>query len=204
MSPLHRVCTLALVFAALAVPAAAQRQAPSASEPDDWRHCTILSAAGGVATDTSDPGLAAGGAIGWEVFPRLEIEGGAMWVTDAAGAGDGFNAAIKLRAGFRQAGVSPFVEGGFGLYHMSTTESPEAMPAFYAHRMVETNGTTLTQSFTDPAFHIGAGINLFVSRHFALQPAIEAMIVPADSQTYTVTMVTVRLAYHFEDHRLTR
>jgi hypothetical protein len=192
---------LVLVFATLAAPAAAQRRRPSASEPGDWRHCTILSAVGGVATDSSDPGGVAGGAVGWEIFPRLSVEGGALWVNDAAGA-DGFNAAVKVRAGFRQTGVSPFVEGGFGLYRVSTTNGPDAMPPFYAHRMMATGGTMRTQSFTDPAFHLGAGINVFASRHIALQPAVEAMIVPADSQTYTVTMITMRLTYHFEDHRV--
>ena len=204
MTPVHRVCALALVFAALAVPASAQRQVPPPPVPDDWKHGTALSLAGGLATDTSDPGAAAGGAIGWEIKPRLAVEGSALWVDDAAGAG-GFNAALKVRAGLRRAGVSPFVEGGIGLYHVSTTAGPETMPAFYSHRMVSpTNGTTVTQSFTDPSFHIGAGVNVFMSRHIALQPAIEAIIVTADSQSYTFTAMTIRLAYHFEDHPVTR
>ena len=204
MTPVHRVCALALVFAALAAPASAQRQVPPPSEPDDWSHSTTLSLAGGLATDTSDPGAAAGGAIGWGLAPRVAIEGSALWLDDAAGTG-GFNAALKVRAGLRQAGVSPFVEGGIGLYHVSTTAGPETMPAFYGNRMVSaTNGTTVTQSFTDPSFHIGAGINVFMSRRISLQPAVEAMIVTADSQSYTLTLATIRLAYHFEDHPVTR
>ena len=193
MTPRHRICALAIVFAALAVPASAQRQAAPAPEPDDWSHGTILTAIGGLGTDTSDPGLAAGGAIRRELAPRVAIEGSALWLDDAAGA-DGFNAALKVRAGFRQTGVSPFVEGGVGLYHVSTTAGPETMPAFYSHRMVSaTNGTTVTQSFTIPSFHIGAGINVFLSRHIALEPAVEAIIVTADSQSYTLTSVTIRL-----------
>jgi hypothetical protein len=201
MSPSHRLCLFLLLLTAVAAPAAGQRLASSPSQPDDWRHCTIVTAAGGIATDTSDPGAAAGGAIGWEIFPRVGVEGSALWTEDAAGL-DGFNAAMKLRAGFRQTGISPFVEGGVGLYHVSTTSASDKVPEFYARRMATATSRTLTQSFTDPAFHIGAGVNIFVSRHFALQPAIEAMIVPADSQTFTMTMVMVRLGYHFEDHRV--
>jgi opacity protein-like surface antigen len=203
MTPRHRTCLLAFLFAILAGPASAQRQVPPSPVPDDWSHGTTLSAIGGLATDMSDPGAAAGGAIGWELAPRVAIEGSALWLDDAAGA-DGFNAALKVRAGLREAGVSPFVEGGIGLYHVSTTAGPETMPAFYKSRMISSaNGTTMTQSFTDPSFHIGAGINVFVSRHIALQPAVEAMIVTADSQSYTLTAVTIRIAYHFEDHPVT-
>jgi len=202
MTPRHQICALALLFAALAVPASAQRHAPTAPDTGDWTHGTTLSLAGGLATDTSDPGVAAGGAIGWEIRPRLAVEGSALWVDAAAGA-DGFNAALKMRAGLRRAGVCPFVEGGVGLYHVSTTTGPESMPAFYGHRMVASSGTTVTQSFTDPSFHVGAGINAFVSRHVSLQPAIEAIIVTADSQSYTFTSMTIRIAYHFEDHPVT-
>lgn len=42
-----------------------------------------------------------------------------------------------------------------------------------------------------------------MSRHIALQPAVEAIIVTADSQSYTLTAFTVRVAYHFEDHPVT-
>jgi len=203
MTPRHRTCVLALLFAILAVPASAQRQVPPPPLPDDWSHGTVLTALGGIGTDTSDPGLAAGGAIGWELAPRVAIEGSALWLDDAAGA-DGFNAALKVRAGLREAGVSPFVEGGVGLYHVSTTAGPETMPGFYSRRMVTAaKGATVTQSFTDPSFHIGAGINVFMSRHIALQPAVEAIIVTADSQSYTLTAFTIRVAYHFEDHPVT-
>jgi hypothetical protein len=74
------------------------------------------------------------------------------------------------------------------------------MPGFYQRRTLD-NGRL--DSFTDPVFHVGAGLNIFTSRHLALQPAIEALIVTSDSHAYTIAAFSLRLGYHFEDHPVT-
>ena len=58
-------------------------------------------------------------------------------------------------------------------------------------------------NFTDPSFILGGGVNLFVTRHVALRPDVEAKLVRRNSQNYVVTAVSVHLAYHFEDHPMT-
>jgi hypothetical protein len=201
MSFLHRVCSVTLLVVSIAAPAWAQS---SVSPPDrgDWTHGSVLALAGGVATGSSDTGAIAGGAIGWEITPRVMVEGSGLWLDRDNGA-DGFNAAVKVRAGLKRAGVSPFAEAGVGLYHVSTNGS-DAMPEFYRRRMTTDSGGMTTQSFTDPSFHVGAGVNVFVSRHVALQPAAEMLVVARDSQTFTVAAFACRVAYHFEDHPVTR
>jgi hypothetical protein len=182
MTLLHRTCALTLMVASLAAPAAAQRSRPKPPESEDWSHGTTLSLAGGLASASSDVGPIAGAAIGWEVTPRVVLEGSGLWLDRDAG--DAFNAAMKLRAGLKGRGVSPFVEGGFGVYHVTTKASPQ-------------------QTSNDPVFHLGAGVSFFLSRHIALQPAAEALIVMGDSDTYTVGAFSIRLSYHFEDHPVT-
>ena len=193
---------MTLLFASIVAPAWAQT---TVSPPDrgDWTHGSTLSLAGGVATESSDTGAMAGGAIGWEITPRVMVEGGALWLDHSSGS-DGFNAALKVRAGLKRTGVSPFVEAGVGLYHVSTNGS-DTMPEFYRRRMTADSSSGMTtQSFTDPSFHVGAGINVFASRHIAVQPAAEMMVVTRDSQTYTIAAFSCRIAYHFEDHPVTR
>jgi hypothetical protein len=202
MASLHRMSACVLVTLLLASPAWAQRTAPQASPPDDWGHGTTVSASVGVATDQSDTGGLAGGALGWELSPRVMVEGSGLWL-DRPGGSHGFNAALKVRAGLTRTGVSPFVEGGVGLYRLTTDTSGE-MPEFY-HRRMASQGASLSQrSFTDPVFHIGAGVNVFTSRHLSLQPAAEVLLVTRDGHTYTLAAFSLRLAYHFEDHPVTR
>lgn len=195
----HRLIGAALMWAALASPAYAQRIAPVPVQSEDWTHGTTLAVAGGVARGSSDGGGMFAGAIGWELRPRLALEGNALWFEPGGGT-DGFAAAIKVRAGLVRTGVSPFVEGGFGLFRFSQ-RNVDALPPFYRRRVA--SGATSVEPFTDPMFQVGGGINVFLSRKFAVQPALEAMIVTRGGHAYVVTAASVRLAYHFEDHPVT-
>jgi hypothetical protein len=65
------------------------------------------------------------------------------------------------------------------------------------------NGAVSVAPFTDPMFQVGGGINVFMSRKVALQPAVEAMIVTRDGHALTMAAVSLRVAYHFEDHPVT-
>lgn len=202
MSSLHRICVCVLVTVPLSSPVWAQRTAPQAAPPDDWGHGTTISASVGTAADGADLGATAGGAVAWELTPRLLVEGSGVWLDRRAGS-HGFNAALKVRAGLTRSGVSPFVEGGVGLYRVST-KAAEAMPEFYRRRMLDQGSSLMRASFTDPVFHLGAGVNIFTSRHLSLQPAVEALIVTRASHAYTLTAFSLRFAYHFEEHPVTR
>ena len=74
------------------------------------------------------------------------------------------------------------------------------VPDFYQHRMGD---PTRRQTFTDPAFFTGGGWTFFVSRHIAIQPALEGTFVTRDGRAYPLTSAVVRLGYHFEDHPVT-
>lgn len=202
MASLHRLWVCVVVALPFASPAWAQRTAPQASSPDDWRHGTTVSASLGVATDGTDTAPLAGGAVGWELTPRVMVEGSGTWV-DRPQAANGFNAALKVRAGLTRSGVSPFVEGGVGLYRAEYAPA-DAMPAFYRRRLGDQHSSPMLQVFTDPVFHAGAGLNVFTSRHLSLQPAAEVLVVTRGGHAYTLCALSVRLAYHFEDHPVTR
>jgi hypothetical protein len=200
MSPIFRVCSLVVIATALAAPVSAQRRAPQAPAPDDWRHGTTVSGTAGLATADSDTGGVAGGAIGWELRPRLTVEGSGLWFDRHAA--DGFNAAIKVRTNLGRASLSPFLEAGVGLYHISAG-APADMPEFYRRRMTVNANGLQPRSFTDPSFHLGTGVTLFASRHISLQPAAEALMVTRGSHGYVMGLFSLRLAYHFESHPVT-
>jgi hypothetical protein len=50
---------------------------------------------------------------------------------------------------------------------------------------------------------VGGGVNVFVARHVAIRPDIEAKIVRRNAQNYVVTAVSVHMSYHFEDQPIT-
>ena len=149
------------------------------------------------ATSSGHPVL--GGAVGWEMKPRLAFEGSGRWL-GYDGDVTGFGAALSVRTGARRTDVSPFGEAGFGLYRVSG--SIAALPDFYRARVNDANALG-RRSFTDPAWHIGGGINVFVSRKLAVQPVVDVMLIRGDGRATTMGVFTVRGVYHFEDHLVT-
>jgi hypothetical protein len=170
----------------------------------DWKHGTTLSAFAGAGTDSSKTGAVGGMSMGWEATPVLAFEGSGSWLDRGAGA-DAFAAALKVQAGLRSVRtVVPFVEAGFGLYRAWFDPESTSIPEFYERRMNTTAPATPTpRTFTDPALVFGGGVSLFASRRISLRPDVETMLVRADGQSYFVTTVAVRLAYHFEEHPVT-
>jgi hypothetical protein len=195
MQPLLRLVCTGLFVICSAEPAVAQ------IADDDWTRGTTVGGAAGSASSSSHSGPLLGGTIGWEVTPRFTLEGAASWLDRGQGA-DGFLAALKARVGVRHEGTSPFVEGGFGLYRMTTDGSGE-MPEFYRRRMVAGSTATTSQAFTDPVFLAGGGLNFFLRRHLALQPALEALFVTRGGHMHTIGAFSLRLVYHFEDRPVT-
>lgn len=202
MASLHRMWVCVFVTVSVSAPAWAQRTAPQAAPPDDWGHGTTISASVGVATDGTNTGGLASGAVGWELTPRVAVEGSGTWLDRREG-GNGFNAALKVRAGLTRTGVSPFVEGGVGLYRVTYAAS-DVMPGFYRRRMPSQGASLMPRSFTDPVFHVGAGLNAFTSRHLSVQPAAEVLLVTRGGHAHTLAAFSLRFAYHFEDHPVTR
>lgn len=182
----------------VSLPAYAQRQVPEVT-PTDWDHGSTVSVEGGVVRATSAAHPLLGGAVGWEMRPRLAIEGSGRWL-GYEGATTGFGAALSVKAGARRAGVSPFVEAGFGLLRVSGTRSD--LPAFYQRRLSDASALSRI-TFTDPAWHVGGGVSVFVSRRLAVQPAIDVLLVRGDGEGTAVGVFAVRAVYHFEDHEVT-
>ena len=167
---------------------------------DQWRHGTTLNVSGGAASASSEAGAVVGAAVGWEIKPWLAVEGGGSWLDREKGA-EAFAAELTALIGLRRASpVTPFVEGGFGLYRASFDLSQGPPPGFYGRRLATPSNITSTVSFTDPSFIVGIGLNVFVTPHLALRPDIGVRLVRRDSQSYVVSALMVHLAYHFEEH----
>jgi hypothetical protein len=175
--------------------------AQAAPPGNAWSHGTTLSVSAGAATGSSETGAQVGGTIGWEITPRIAVEGNGTWFDRRNGA-EAFAATLAVQAALTRTGpVAPFVEGGFGLYRASFDISRSAVPGFYRDRMTPgAIGYSVTNTFTDPAVLVGAGLNVFATPHIAIRPQVEAWIVTRNSQSYVMTAVAVRAAYHFENH----
>jgi outer membrane protein with beta-barrel domain len=187
----------AIVMLALSIPAAGQVVSPGT----DWGRGTTLNVFAGTAADSSNAKPLVGTSVGWEVTPRLAIEGSGYWIERGTGASS-FAAALKLQTGLTAPHVAvPFLEAGVGLFRASFEPTATAVPDFYRRRMLgATAEVGATDTFTDPSFVVGGGINIFVTPHIAIRPDVETMIVRRDAQTYVVTAAAVHVAYHFESH----
>jgi hypothetical protein len=201
MRLLPDIVIAASVLVVTITPASAQ----SDIRGNEWMRGTTLSGSAGIALDSSHSGPALAGAIGWELTPRLAIEGAGSWL-DLGDGRRGFGASVKTRAHLTgRHTLNPFVEGGFGLYRATFRHADAPMPHFYRRRMpmvVRVNLDNVT--FTDPAFFAGGGLELRVSRRFALRPDVETMFVFRDGRQHLVTTIAVRAAFQIEHRPITR
>lgn len=179
----------------------ASAQTPQAPVP--LSRGTTVNVFGGAASASSEIGPLGGVAFGWEVTPRLTVEGSASWLDRHRGA-KAFAAELKALVNLVPGrSVVPFLQGGVGLYRATFDPSKGEPPDFYGGRVTANPVGTTTATFTDPSFVVGGGVNMFMTRHLAIRPDIDAKIVRNHSQRYVVTAVSVHLAYHFEDHPIT-
>lgn len=180
----------------LAVSAFAQTAAPNTT---GWTPGTTLNLFGGIGVDSSHTGGAAGGAFGWEVTPRLSVEGTGTWFDRGTGA-EGFaadlSAIVNLRSPRR---TVPFVKVGGGLYWASFDPTRSPMPGFYRDRLEPSDVFGQHVTFTDPAIVAGGGVTFWVSEHVSLRPEVDVKLVTR-SDVHPVATAVVRFAYHFEDH----
>lgn len=199
MRAIRQAVWITWLCCAMALPAWAQPDVPG----DGWGHGTTLDGFAGVAIDSSRSGALLGGAVGWEVTPRVAIEGSGAWL-EFGGGSSAFNGALKMRlrlSGLRT--IDPFVQAGVGLYRASFTANPDDAPGFYSRRMSTHMEAGVGATFTDPTVVAGGGVNVFLTRQFSIRPDVEAAIVLRDRRSLVVTSVTLHAVYHFEDRPVT-
>lgn len=203
MIAIYRWQCAVLGLLAAAATASAQTHTTLTPPGNMWSHGSTLNVFGGAAAASADQAPVAGGAFGWELTPRFALEGGGTWLDWGQGA-HAFTAAITAQAALATPRpFVPFLAGGVGLYHAAFNRSDPGMPGFFRRRMIGTPDLGRIVSFTDPSVAGGGGINVYVSRHWAIRPEVMATVVLRNSRSFVVTAGTVHLAYHFEDHPVT-
>ena len=168
----------------------------------DWRHGTTLNVLAGVNSASSRVGLLGGAAFGWEVTPRFAVEGTGSWL-DRGRFANAFAADVKGSISATGPGrVVPFIGAGVGLYRASFERAQATVPDFYHRRMAMKQHAFTTAIFTDPTVVVSAGANLFLTERVSVRPEVELKVIARDSRSYTMTVLAMRLAYHFEEHPL--
>jgi hypothetical protein len=161
-----------------------------------WSRGATLSGFAGAAMATSTDGPLAGGAIGWTITPWIGVEGSGAWLQHGRGA-SAFSASLAGHANLMRPGLAvPFVRGGIGLYRAWFDRDRGPLPGFYEARLGAS--ASIRPSFTDPAFVLGGGLNLFVASRWAIRPQAEALVVRRHGQSHTLALFTVHVAHHFE------
>jgi hypothetical protein len=164
-------------------------------------HGTTVAVAAGIASEGEGLTAVAAGTIGWQVDSRASVVSTFHWLHQGRGA-DAFAGAFAVDVNLRpRSVVTPFLEGGFGLYRAFYDLARSPVPAFYRDRVDMSHAAGTTVSFADPMILVGAGINIFATPHFALRPQVEAFVVVRGSQRFVATAFTVRAAYNLEPIR---
>lgn len=170
---------------------------------DDWRRGTTLAGFVGASSPSSNTSPAVGAALGWEITPHFTVDGRGIWM-DAGHRADAFAALLGARIPLLPARtVVPFVSAGAGVYRASFDSASSTMPAFYQRRMTSNSAGIQHRTFDDFVVSIGGGVDVFLARHVALRPEVEFLVVTTTSDTRTVPVFGVQLAYHFESHPIT-
>ena len=193
---LARGLVLALLFSATA--------SAQTKTTEMWRRGTTLNVFTGAAAAPSDRAPLAGGAFGWEITPRIALEGSGTWMEWGHRA-HGFSATIRALLPISTARpVIPFIAAGVGLHRASFQTADSQMPDFYRDRLAGSpERFGVSAAFTDPTVVLGGGVNGFISRHIAIRPDVNAIVVMRDGHSRTMMTTAVHLAYHFEDHPIT-
>ena len=193
----HGVLVAITLFTA-AVSASAQ------TDPTVWRRGTTLNVFSGLSATSDDRAPLVGGALGWEITPRIGVEANGSWLEWGHHA-HSFEAAIRALAPLRRSrSIAPFVAAGVGLHRTWFQVADPRVPTFYRRRLEgQSDPLGVTATFTDPSLVAGGGVNIFLSRQIAVRPEVDATIIMRDARTRVLPTVRVHLAYHFEDHPIT-
>jgi len=183
----------ALAIMSLAQVAFAQQRVPA-----DWRHGTTVTGFFGAQSAASDTTAAGGAGVGWEVTPRIAIEGRGTWLrvnketSDFAATLAAHMPLISGRA------VAPFFNAGIGMYR-ATFDAGRQMPEFYSRRMANGLESGL-HTFQDFLVLAGGGLNVFLNDHVAIRPDVNVMFVTTRKDARPVGVYGVQLVYHFDPH----
>lgn len=190
-----------IVGALLMVAPEARAQAKGVTD-EDWNHGTTLAGFVGAASPFSGVDPALGLSLGWEMTPWLGLEGRGTWFAVPDGMSS-FAAAFGARVAFESARpILPYASAGVGFYRaMFDTPASSAMPRFYRRRIAESG--SLSEAFDDFLVTIGAGTELFMSRHIAVRPELTVLLATTRSDVRAVPVFGVHMAYHFESHQIT-
>jgi hypothetical protein len=189
-------------FAAVALMALASN-ASAQADPSvpDWQHGTTLAGFVGVSSASSATDIAAGLSMGWEVTPRLGVEGRGIWLP-AGEPEDAFAATVAIRAAVRPGHlVVPFGSAGLGVYRASFDANTTEVPDFYRTRMSPTG--VGGQTFNDFTVLFGGGLDVFITRHLALRPEVNVVLTMTGRDSRAVAIYGAQVAYHFEAHTIT-
>jgi opacity protein-like surface antigen len=200
MTTIQRLACLCLNMVWMAVLMSATTAQAQTSSTIDWGQGTTLSGFAGAASVTGDTDAAAGVSLGWEITPRFGLEGRGVWLR-AGDTEDAFAATLAARVAIRPARpFVPFASAGVGMYRASF-DTASGLPEFYRNRL--SAGAVGGQTFTDFALTFGGGADFFVTRHLALRPEVNVLLVMTQSDVRAVTVYGAQIAYHFESHPIT-
>ena len=147
----------------------------------DWHQGTTLAGFVGSSSSQSVTDAAAGFTVGWELTPHFAVEGRGLWL-DAGPGADAFTALLGARLpilpGRR---IVPFVSGGAGVYRATSDQG----------------------SFDDFDLAVGTGGDIALGGRFALRPEVTILFVTTQTETRTIPVFGVHLAYHFDSHPVT-
>jgi len=178
-------------------------QAQTLAPENPWSRGTTIAVAGGAGFEASSSGPLIGGGVGWEMTPRIGLDGAVHWFSRSEGS-EAFAAALTVRAALAGSPVAPFLRGGVGLYRMTFDGArPDEVPGFYGRRLTPSAGSRIHHTFTDPTLILGGGVDFFLTRKLALAPQWEVAWLRRQGHSHVVTAASIRIAYHIEEHPIT-
>ena len=89
------------------------------------------------------------------------------------------------------------------MYRATFESVSSTIPRFYQRRMMSGPAGLQDRTFDDFVVALGSGVDVFLAHHFALRPEVAVLLVTTRSDTRTVPVYGVHLAYHFEPHPIT-
>lgn len=202
IAPLRTLAVVLFAGVLTLSPRAAGVVFAQALTPAEWHQGSALALFGGMTVSDSAQS-AVGGSIAWELTPRLSLDAGGRWL-GVTGDADTVFGSVGVRyvvTGVRP--VTPYVSGGVGLHRASfTPASLPHMPEFYRRRMGGMQAVS-RRTFDDFAVRVGAGVEIYLSRHVSIRPEVEVIGVTDRKHLRAVPIAGVHLAYHFESHPIT-
>jgi hypothetical protein len=165
---------------------------------------TELGGSIGAADTASETALMLAGTADWRMTRWLAIEATGGWFArgpghDAVSADVG--ALVNLMPKRR---TTPYVGLAFGLFRETIDAEATNLPAFYARRIhKDAMSTPGPHTFTDPAWRLSAGVDFIRHRNISVRPEAAVVLVHGNGVTDTLTILTIRLGFAFEDHPVT-